>query len=247
MWLKPRNGWFFSAWHSSSIYGKMDIDNLIETASWRDIIQEVVRSMDPWDVDIAELAARYSTHLEQMQKMEFRVPANVVIVSSVLLRMKADMMAHYGSIHEDQVDYGYDIDGMFDLTQEDSVVNGTEDLFLLPTRQPKRRITALELINAIQDALADTRVTRGVRKKITEHKDILVNLEADIRQVIDDIYSRIVKALAKKEVVAFSDILKSGNSDEIISVFVPLLHLSNDQKIRLVQEEMFGEIFIRQV
>gem|GEM_PF-4375004 len=30
----------------------MEIDRLVETLSWRDVLYEVMSQMDPWDVDI---------------------------------------------------------------------------------------------------------------------------------------------------------------------------------------------------
>ena len=52
-----------------------------------------------------------------------------------------------------------------------------------------------------------------------------------------------VGLLGKKEVVMFSELAKT--KDEVISVLMSLLHLSNDSKLYLNQEKLFGEIYIR--
>src|SRR3989338_9543294 len=71
---------------------EMDIDTLIESElSWREIICEIIKDMDPWNIDIAELSTKYSKKVDSMKEMDFRIPANVVIVSAVLLRIKSDV------------------------------------------------------------------------------------------------------------------------------------------------------------
>ena len=66
---------------------------MIENSFWRDILYEIINTLDPWDIDLSELATRYSQKVKEMQEMNFKIPANVILVSSVLLRMKADILA----------------------------------------------------------------------------------------------------------------------------------------------------------
>ena len=48
----------------------------------------------------------------------------------------------------------------------------------------------------------------------------------------------------KKEVLNFSQLLETDSKEDKITTFIPLLHLCNQQKIDINQEEAFGEIKI---
>ncbi len=73
------------------------LEERIGTSFWRDILYEIISTMDSWDIDITLLASRYSTRVSEMEEMNFRIPANVVIVSAVLLRMKAQFVGFSGA------------------------------------------------------------------------------------------------------------------------------------------------------
>lgn len=226
-----------------------DIDSMIENSFWRDTLYEIINTMDPWGIDIAELATRYSKKVERMQEMNFRVPANVIIVSSVLLRMKSEILGFEGNGSfnleefvdpEDMGEFGYLQSG------ERHIDGGNGEMFIpldvKPRRVPKRRVTAMELIAAIQQVLEDKVIKRKISEKVIEAKPIVINLNIDIRELIEETYKRVMDILSRKDVALFSELANSR--DEIISTFVSLLHLSNKQKLKLTQEKIFDEIYI---
>ena len=225
------------------------LTTLIETPelTWRDILYETLTGLNPWDIDISELASRYSRRVAEMNEMNFRIPANVILVSSVLLRMKADILMP--SKEEPYAELADSLNLLFDgdfeaiiksLKKED----GDYEFALIPQRVPTRRVTAEELIAAIQKALEE----RGARRerllgKKLEERNIVVEEDVDIIKLIEETYLRVVGLLSKKEVVLFSELAKTR--DEIVSVLLSLLHLSNDSRLYLSQENLFGEIYIR--
>lgn len=225
-----------------------DIESMIETSFWKDTIYEIIQTMDPWDVDIVELATRYSKRIEQMQEMNFRIPANVVIVSSVLLRMKSEVIGLGGN-------GSFNLDGLIDpeetgefeyfQPEKQQMEGGNGDTFIpleiKPKRVLKRRVTAMELITALQQILEDKAIKKKV-ENLSEKKTILINIDIDIRQLIEETYNKIMEILSRKDVVLFSEL--AGNKEEIIATFISLLHLSNKQKLKLSQERIFDEIYI---
>lgn len=223
---------------------------LIETPdlSWRDILYEVLSGLDPWDINLSELASRYSARVREMREMNFRLPANVIIVSSVLLRMKADLLSPRGEepYAELSESLNFLFDGDFSQVLE-SLREGGEEEFefsLKPQRIPRRRVTADELIDAIQKALEE----RGVRRKRTlearvEEREVFIEDEADVLALIEDTYRQVAALLSRKEVVLFSELARTR--DEVISTLMSLLHLSNEARLFLSQEKLFGEIYIR--
>jgi len=228
-----------------------------DTMFWKDILYEIIQNMNPWDVDISQLASGYSKKVDDMKDMDFKVPANVIIVSSVLLRMKADMIA---SINFNPDDYR-DGDGLeeiefispdFDPTlfaeSSQDMMNEMTDwasvaLAIKPKRVPKRRVSAFELITAIQDVLEDKRVKSYKERNKKEGKFIEVKLDRDMEEIIEETYLRIMEILANKNSVLFSEL--ADNKEKIISTLITLLHLSNKQKLKLTQEKLFDDIHIK--
>ena len=226
------------------------ITTLIETPelTWRDILYEALTGLDPWDINLGELASRYSRRVSEMKEMNFKIPANVILVSSVLLRMKADILH---PLTEDPYSELADslstlFDGDFTKIIESLREGGKIDyeLALKPKRVPMRRVTAEELISAINKALEE----RGVRRqralaKRIEEREVVVEDEEDFIKLIEGTYDMVMGLLSKKEVVLFSEIAKT--KDDIVNTLMSLLHLSNDSKLFLNQEKVFGEIYIR--
>lgn len=227
----------------------VDLDEMLKKSFWKDILYEIISSMDPWDVDIAELAAMYAKKVEEMREMNFRIPANVIIVSSVLLRMKSQLMS-FTEVNTDPDTGGWmeDSELIMDASVLDSdteTLDGdgglSDSLMVRPKRVPKRRVTALELISTIQGVLED-RVIREKIKVKNGGKKLIILLDKDIKQLIDETYRKVMEMLSNKDEVLFSEI--AHGRDEVVPAFISLLHLSNKQKLKLRQEKIFDEIYI---
>ena len=223
------------------------IDTLIETPelTWRDILYEVIKGMDPWDIDLCELASRYAKKVEEMQDMNFRIPANVILVSSVLLRMKADVLrpSENDPFTDNREAFDFMFNRDFAFLKGDKIEKEYElQALLRPNRLMTRRVTAEELIGAIQKALEE-RSEKKYRLEMQGGKRMLiVATDWDITQVIEEVYGRIMGILKEREFAVFSEL--AGNRDEMIRVFTSILHLSNKQKLSLRQERIYEEIYI---
>jgi len=222
-----------------------EFDKLAEL-SWKDMLYEIISTLDPWDVNIIELSARYSKKVDEMQKMDFHIPANVMLVSSILLRMKADVL-HFSDLEESEEEFDYDYadyaDPEFNEFNENLDSELEIPIIIKPRRVPKRKVTAIELISAIQEVIGEK--LKKVKNKKIKFERMIIPLEPDIKKLIEEIYNKILNILKKKETVTFSEITKKR--EDRIRVFLSLLHLSNNQKVKIKQEKMFEEIFIRGV
>jgi chromatin segregation and condensation protein Rec8/ScpA/Scc1 (kleisin family) len=226
----------------------------IGTSFWRDILYEIINTLDPWDIDISLLASRYSARVSEMEEMNFRIPANVVIVSSVLLRMKAQFVGFAGGEQAfSPDDFMDDSDSSMDgIDSQDSDLDsligagnggnaGALDILVKPKRVLKRRITALELIAAIQEVLEDKAIKSRIPDKPVE-RNLVIAMRTEIKFLIEETYERVIGILASKDSVMFSELAQSR--EEIVSTLISLLHLSNNQRLKLRQEKLFDEIYI---
>jgi len=68
----------------------------------------------------------------------------------------------------------------------------------------------------------------------------------DITQIIKEVYGRIKSFFLnnKENKLTFSKLIPAETKEDKVYTFIPLLHLTNQRKINISQEEHFGEIEI---
>ena len=211
---------------------------IIEKESWEEIIYYIVNieKIDPWNVDIAKLCDGFISFLKKVKELDFRIPAKVVFIASILLRMKAEylMMKEEEKIEEKEEE----IPEFFDVKPE------MLKLSYPIKRIPRRQITLDELIIALKRAME-------VEKKKKERKDVLsqrlqrgINLEEDIEKRIQIVLQKIEDLYFKKSKVEFRDIVEKWERSEIVKNFLPILHLEKNKEIKTEQQDFFKEIWI---
>jgi chromatin segregation and condensation protein Rec8/ScpA/Scc1 (kleisin family) len=73
---------------------------------------------------------------------------------------------------------------------------------------------------------------------------VLPTKKIDITQLISSVYDKIRSWFTSKQDLTFSELVGSELKEDKILTFIPLLYLSNQQKIDLNQEKAFSEIHI---
>ena len=218
--------------------------------TWQTLIYDLIKSerMDPWDVDISLLTKRYLETLRLLKEANFLISGKVLLAAAILLKIKSDKL-----VDEDFADFDallYPSDNL----NEDELYAQPGKQYLdhehpkLTIRTPlarKRKVNINDLIFALQKALeVDQRKTL---RKLRE-KEINVHVpekKIDISHLIKTVYEKIVNFFKfKKEILTFDKLIQSDKKEDKIFTFIPLLHLDNQEKINLIQEEPFGEIKI---
>ena len=217
--------------------------------TWQNIILELVNSQDmnPWDIDISLLAAKFFEIINTLKEMDFRITGKLVLAAALLLKIKSNQLLEE------------------DLTALDSLIAGEEEVDLLeemevdykertkyeqPTLIPrtpkprKRKVSVDDLITALEKALkVEVRRTRFVDEAVME-----VNVDnIDLSVLIQDVYKQVNDhhKEGNQEILTFTKLLPEGASkDDMLFTFIPLLHLDHARNIDLSQEESFGEIRI---
>jgi segregation and condensation protein A len=219
---------------------------IIEKESWEEIIYHIVsiEQLDPWNVDLVKLTDRFLKFIKSAEDLDFRIPAKIVFIAAILLRLKAD----YLSIFEEKEE----VKEMLKEVKPFAELGIDPNLIQLGypmKRIPKRQVTLDELMTALKKAL----IVR--EKKVERRRIIQAQLQAELL-VEEDITLRTEKLLKeiedllaklKKDRLEFRHIVDEWNREQIVEHFVPVLHLEQNQKIKCEQEEFFKEIFISKV
>ena len=217
--------------------------------TWQTIIYELVKSeqMDPWDIDVSILAQKYIDMLRGLKGHDFRISGKVLLAAAILLKIKSNKLVGEDLSELDKLLIGVE-EEMEELGFEETneIPKMDEIAQLIPrTPQPrKRKVSIFDLVEALERALE-------VKKRRLLNSIPPLNLEApkkkkDVTEIIREVYGRIkcffISAL--KETLTFSKLLPSESKEDKVHTFIPLLHLSQQNKIELVQDIPFGEIKI---
>lgn len=221
------------------------LKTIIEKESWEEVIYYIVglEQLNPWDVDLVKLSESFIRFIKKTGDIDFRIPAKVVFVSIIMLRLKAD----YLSMFEEEKD---DVKEMLKEDKPFAELGIDPNLVQLGypmKRSPKRQVTLEELIVALRKALAvrerkEERIKTVRRElemvKFAEEEDMTIRTEKMLKE-IDDLMQKL-----HKDKVEFSEIVKEWKRDKVIEKFIPLLHLESDGKVVSEQYEYFKEIMI---
>jgi len=230
-----------------------DIMQLITSEySWEQIIYKIIawEGMNPWNLDLSLLSRSFLAYVGKMKELDFKIPAKYVVIAAVLLRMKSDHIEYLKGLAQPEPEEALIEDAGDPMAdQVPQTANGEINLALASlnvpsTRQPVRKIVASELIAALRNALRtdERRSERAIRRR----EQIVIN-EENITERIALLYKRIDSLLErlKDQEIEFSELVNVKSRDEVLSTFVPLIHLDYDKKVHCRQEELFKEIYIR--
>ncbi|MEM3416104.1 MAG: segregation/condensation protein A, partial [Candidatus Micrarchaeaceae archaeon] len=124
--------------------GSIDLEGLIREVTWKDILIDLVRKnkIDPWNIDIVEIVDKYIEEIKLMKILDLRMPANIILAASILLRFKSETI----ELEEEKVE----------AADETGTIQRQMPTYeLVPRlRLPiKRRVTLQELLEALDEAM----------------------------------------------------------------------------------------------
>ncbi|PIV68167.1 MAG: hypothetical protein COS07_04975 [Candidatus Aenigmarchaeota archaeon CG01_land_8_20_14_3_00_37_9] len=224
------------------------LDKIIKQESWEDLIDHIVamEGLDPWDVDLVKLTDTFLKYIERIETLDFRIPAKVVLVAAVLLKMKAEVA--WPTIRQRPTEYSFE-SLQDDLTSYEEIKQKLQQMTLEPgpIRIVKRKVTLDELLGALTKAVKveDRRETRKktLGKRIRRQIDMS---EEDIEKRINALMFEIDSFLLQlgSDKVEFSKLVKTWDRDQIVGTLLPILYLATRGKVGTEQEDFFKEILI---
>ena len=222
--------------------------------SWQSTLFDLVNAegMDPWDVDVSLLAQKFLDRVRQMRGMDLRISGKMVLAAAILLRIKSKRLVGADIDALDKLfaqGEGDEKDLLFE--EQGTFIPGITDYDpkkLIPrTPQPrKRKVSIYDLVNALQKALEVNK--RKVVRDVPEMNFIMPKRGRDVGQIIKDVYGKIKLFFSSfgGARMTFTNLLPANPSKEDkVFAFIPLLHLTNQRRINLEQQQHFGEIEIR--
>lgn len=220
--------------------------------SWQEIIYDLIRTeqLDPWDLDIGLLAEKYLEKIRVLEEENFFISSKVLLACSLLLRLKAELLANKFIQELDDILYGRKEGKKYEL--ERIQLDEDEIPILVPkTPMPRfKRVTLQELMSALNKAVEteNRRIKKEIKVRQAEKSALVVMPRADKIPLKDRISAVFIKIKSyihndiPKQRMPFSDLAPSR--EEKLSAFLPVLHLANQERVYLDQEKHFNEIFM---
>ncbi len=217
--------------------------SLAQQPEWKQLLFDVVRKegLDPWNIDLNVLTDKFMSKLNEMKSFDFRIPANAILASSILLRFKSDRWK-ISPLHADSLQPMFIPDGII----QPPVFPELQPVF----RETHRRVTLDELIDAIEDVMIKEKVKASkqskVKKEVPRELIELVSSEnIDFEKRLSVVFDKVKSSVDSSGLTTLSQLVPEKDVNEFLNTFVPMLHLANRGFLNLWQEEVFGEIFIQ--
>ncbi len=214
------------------------------------VIFELVieKEVNPREIDLISFSKLYLKKVKE-EGLDLFIAGRIVLMAWKILRMQSEEIIKNMESKEEEEIFDYDIpewygdDDVFYYTQK--VLNNEIPLERKIRREPKRKVTLIELINAFEEAkeMIQKRAKRRVRSKEwknvqmedTSHKE---DIEKDMKIVMERLSKLNGRAIPLKQLYE--------NKDEMLSIFLPLLFLAKEGRILIWQENFpYGEIYIK--
>lgn len=222
-----------------------------EELSWQEIIYDLIKTeqLDPWDIDLSVLAEKYLEKIRALEEESFFVSSKVLLACALLLRLKSELLANRFIQSLDEALYGKKEDKRYEY--ERIFLDEDELPILIPkTPMPRfKRVTLQELMSALNKAIEteNRRIKKEINVRQAERSALVVlpkHNRVNLKDRITLIFNKIKGSIRKPEKiqVTFSEIAPSR--DEKLAAFLPILHLSNQERLYLNQEKHFDEIYL---
>ena len=232
--------------------GQEQLYNLLlsRELSWQEIIYDLINTeqLDPWNIDLTLLAAKYLEKIRQLEEANFFISSKVLLASSILLRIKSEILLNRYIRSLDEILFGKKEEKIKEFER----IDFDEELpDLIPkTPLPRlKKVTLPELMQALERAMVTEhrRIKREILMKGAERRIALVlpKFTLNLKERIRKIFSKIKDFFKhnQEKTLTFGYLAGEGR-EEKISTFIPLLYLDHQSRINLEQKEHFGEIFI---
>jgi segregation and condensation protein A len=235
--------------------GQEEVQDLLfkREIGWNDIIYDLINTeqLDPWNVDLIVLTEKYLEKIYELEEQDFFISSQVMLAAALLLRIKSEILLNK---HIKSID-----DILFNRVSEKKDysmerIELDEDIPELVPRSPMprfKRVTLQELMESLNKAIIteNRRIKKEIINKnalressISLPKGKTVSIKDKIKEIFDMITGHFVENESHTN-VGYS-VFVGMDKRKRIDYFSPLLHLENQKKVWLEQEDHFAEIDI---
>lgn len=227
--------------------------------------------IDPWNIDIADIADKYMLHIAESKSNNLRVTGRALFFLAVLLKLKSNILVGLDSTEfipsapvdengfaGDDGNEGFDPDDIYNQYYYPDNVIPIEDIIQRRTSVKLNRnriVTLKDLIRQLEfyeqldkKQQIQNRIERAQRRHVRSYKnmsaDDIINMahEEYIESSIKILHENLIKIFEKEEKVELNTLTLLGLDK--ISAYMALLFLTVDTDFDLEQEEFYSDLYV---
>jgi len=187
----------------------------------------------PWDVNIALLLNAFLAEMKKRGHIDFSASGTALLSSSILHRMKSELVLKMEEPPKPPAP-----------KPQETVPPPLP----LPIRYEHVTTSVEQILNALKEVLESERFVLAEKERpVLAQVSVLKQVDeflANIEEHVKEFYSMLQKISSKRRTVSFKKLIENLSFLEIVRRFIMLLFLACQDKVRLVQEEEFGDIVI---
>ena len=216
-----------------------------------DLLLYLIRrqNLDILDIPINEITRQYVEYIEMLQDMQFELAAEYLVMAAILAEIKSRMLLPRPTRDEDE-EGDPRAELVRRLQEYERFKQAAEDLDELPRVGRDFSLTEAHMENKSVVRLPPK---VELRELLTALRDVMSRAElftshqiASEPLSVRERMSRIMSALRDNPYMEFSRLFdpKEGRMGVVVS-FLALMELTREQLVDLVQNEPFGQIYIK--
>ena len=216
---------------------------------WQNIIYDLIntKQLDPWDIDITLLANKYLEKIQKLEEQSFFISSKVLLAAALLLRIKSEILLNEYIKSIDEILFGRKGESSIKIQEKIEFEDEIPELIPKSPVPRFKKVTLRDLLESLNKAIITE--NRRIKRKIIEKSVVregaldITKKRFNIKNRIKEIYERLLEHLETEDKIHFEKIVGKSREEKIIA-FNSLLHLENQNKIWIHQDEHFGDIHI---
>lgn len=201
---------------------------------WR-VLTDILdlQKISPWELDLAELVNGFIGRLLSAEYIDFRICGRALLSAAILLRLKTEYLLEFGREEEEIM----------------RVIE--EDIFLPPIRPPFRKnirpTSSSEFIEALRELIYPPKRYKRKERYTPLLPSVIPSIDTtqvELTRAMKQLSEKLYQVSRVSNPISLFDFVHGMNHIEIVRVFLSLLYLMSDNKIRISQEKNFGDILI---
>jgi len=217
-----------------------------------DLLLYLIRrqNLDILDIPIAEITRQYTGYIEMMQGLRLELAAEYLVMAAILAEIKSRMLLPRPEPEVDDAEGDPRAELIRRLQEYERFKQAADDLDALPRLE---RDIVIASAGVPEQRRVQVPPEVDLREVLLALKDVLTRAELFAQHHIQgeplsvrERMSRIVQRLKSTEFIEFQQLfdLTEGRSGVVVT-FLALLELLREHLVDLVQQELFGSIYLR--
>jgi segregation and condensation protein A len=186
----------------------------------------VLKTREPWEIDLQELLEMFIKIIEQMETPDLRLCGSAALSSALIYRLKVESLFLF-----EKLKIKRQITGRLDPPQ----------MLEIPYRYELSTTNLDDLVSTLENIL-DEMISQQIKKPKTSVIEVEPIIEVDIfsvqiQKALKELKRDIGNILREKKRILFSEYVMNMNTLDRVRTFLLLLFIANDGLIRIIQDE----------